>query len=446
MTITPIPFFYDGVQRRFLEQIVRAFSGYQYMPGIRNGVQSAAMMVPCRMANHDKTVANIMQNVSTNTLLTVPLITVWQTGLEGRRADVQYPGHIDTLQVTERAISGGKYTSAKGNSYTVQRLMPRPFEMKVQVDIWTSNMEQKAMLMEQILTVVYPTFDIQNSENALDWTALSTMTLTDITYSSVSMPVGTSNDIDVASMVFSLPIWLSPPAKVREQHIIQTIITNIYEQHGSSNQEIISDSFMSRNITTPGDYHVRVEGNEVTLLNSKGGEFMADGSVPSWTSTLALYGNLNPTVSQIRFTTSQNFDDPAFIAGTIQLDPVYPNKLIWQLDVDTLPGNTLPPVNAILTPANNYPGHGIPFAAAGQRYLLMGDLNPSNAWGTFTAKENDIITYNGMAWVVSFQATINPTPQHMLNLHTGNQLRWTGTEWTMGIDNIYPPGYWHLAL
>lgn len=45
MTITPYEFFYDGQQRRFLEQIVRAFSGFSYQTG-RQGGAPQTLLVP----------------------------------------------------------------------------------------------------------------------------------------------------------------------------------------------------------------------------------------------------------------------------------------------------------------------------------------------------------------------------------------------------------------
>jgi hypothetical protein len=115
--IQGLDYFYDAQQERFLMQIVRAFSGFQYMTGWRDDIPPHLVMVPCRMASRDKLVAAIVQNASVNTILTVPMITIAQTGLAGRRGDLQNPSHVDTRQVKERRIDdNGAYASDRGRS------------------------------------------------------------------------------------------------------------------------------------------------------------------------------------------------------------------------------------------------------------------------------------------------------------------------------------------
>jgi hypothetical protein len=166
-------YFYDAQMKRFLQQIVRAFSGVQYQTGRLIDGQPERRVVPCRMATTNRMVAALMRNNSDNTLLTVPLITVYRTNIVRKPEMESNRAHVDTLQVTARDVDTfGDYTSDRGNSYTVQRHMPNPYEMTVQVDIWTSNMDQKDQIMEQFLVLFGRDFDIQNSDNVLDWTAL----------------------------------------------------------------------------------------------------------------------------------------------------------------------------------------------------------------------------------------------------------------------------------
>lgn len=440
---------YDGQQRRFLEQVIRAFSGFQYQTGSRNGQPPQLVTVPCRMATQDRMVASISKNNSENIINSAPMITVAQTGLTGRRDAVQYPGFIDTLQVAERKVMpNGSYGNEKGESYTVQRLMPRPFDMMMQVDIWTTNMDQKYQLAEQILTIIYPTFDIQNSENGLDWTALSMMMVEDITWTSRSIPAGGDVEMDIMTIQLRLPIWLSPPAKVKHQKIIQQIVTNL---RASDVDEPVAASaadgdILVRSIVTPGDFAVRAEGSVITLLVEGGAEYDINGDLPSWSDLLKVYGELRPGLSEIRLIAG---DDPegTSINGTMQLGGAV-NELLWVIDPLTLPANTLVAVDAVIDPLKTYPGSGLPDAAEGVRYLLLNDIAPSVAWGGVLAHENDIIQYVSGAWTISFQAIIIDAQldQYVLNNHSGRQLHWTGREWVMAIDAEYGPGFWRLSL
>ena len=78
-----------------------------------------------------------------------------------------------------------------------------------------------------------PDFEIQKSDNYIDWTSLSYVELTGITFSSRSIPVGADTEIDVATMTFSMPIWLSPPVKVKKLGVVQKIIMSIYDDSGT---------------------------------------------------------------------------------------------------------------------------------------------------------------------------------------------------------------------
>lgn len=451
--IQGLDFWYDAQMRRFLEQIVRAFSGFQYQTGRRvdangNVIEPQLKMVPCRMASVDRMVGSIMRNLSENVLLSVPMITVAMTGLSGRRDAVQNLNHVDTRQVVERDVDPvtGAYTTARGKSYTVYRMMARPFEMTVQVDVWTSNQEQKYQLAEQVLTVFFPDIVIKNSENPIDWTAMSTMVLDDINWSSRSIPIGTENEIEVMTLTFKLPFWLNPPAQVVQQTLIEQIITNVYE--GDSTDGPAPENLIKRDISSPGDSVISVSSGKIKLLGSKANEHDANGNIYSWKKLFDYYGNLRPAVSQIRLRNSLDIEDTTHdIIGTVQYDVNNENELFWQVDPDTLPANTLMPVDAVINPLRSFPDvGGLPAAAPGQRYLLMHDIGNSQAWPFLNAKENDIIEYKFGSWQVVFDASITTDVHYLLNLHTGRQLRWTGYEWVLTIDGQYASGYWKIAI
>jgi hypothetical protein len=467
-------YFYDSQQKRFLEQIVRAFSGFQYQTGVQNGVLPQTLLVPCHMALTNRQIAAIKANGYENVLNVCPQITVFQSGFRGRREDLQSPTHIDHLQVTEREISNGKYTGKKGNEYSVDRLMPLPATMDIQVDIWTSNQDQKYQLVEQIFTAMFPQFEIQNSDNALDWTA-STICFfeDDITWSSRQIPIGTSDEIDICSIKLRIPMWITAPAKVKRITHIEEIIapvrmppltdplidpgTNPEKPNSRIGQNFITeiveniedpnDGLSLLRISSPGNLWIRVEGSVITLLSDKRQDTLPNGSVPSWLDVFNKYGTFTPTISQIRLSLTGDIEG-SFVVGTLQLGS-QPNQIIWSIDADTLPRNTLSPIDAYINPMVTSPVKELPPAAAGQRYLIMHDIGgPTVAWGNLRAETNDIIEYNGSSheWEVVFPSCNIKSNQYVLNAHSGSQYFWNGSEWVYSIDMEYAPGYWKLHM
>lgn len=443
MAIHQLDFWYDAQIKRFLEQIVRAFSGFQYATGWRKGQQPVLKMVPCRMASRDRLVGSIINNNSENVMQSVPMITIDHTGLSGRRDMLQNPIHEDTRFVTERAVNDqGQYTGEKGNTYTLTRLMPRPFMITVQIDIWTSNQDQKYQIMEQILTAMYPDFEIQNSDNALDWSAKTSFILDDeVNWSSRSLPIGTESEIEITTLTGKVPMWLSPPAKLQQERRIEQIVANV-KAGQTQDGELTEAGDIGQLIVTPGDHWIEVSNGVITL---KGPKNSNDDSY-SWMSLFSQYGIFRPTLSEIRLKKVHDVESTQEIIGTLQLDNTHPNKVQWQIDPDTLPANTLTPINGVIDPLKTFPGHGLPAVANGQRYLLINDVGNSAAWGTLTAKTNDIIEYQSGHWGVVFNSSAVASTQFVLNTMTTKQLRWDNHEWALAIDGSYSPGYWRLLL
>ena len=105
--------------------------------------------------------------------------------------------------------------------------MPTPFKLTMKADVWTSNTDQKLQLLEQILVLFNPSLELQTTDNYIDWTSLSAMYLTSTNFSSRTIPQGAESDIDICSLDFEMPVFISPPAKVKKLGIVQSIVANV---------------------------------------------------------------------------------------------------------------------------------------------------------------------------------------------------------------------------
>lgn len=448
---------YDGQLRRYWLQFSRIFEGIKYETGVGANGTRALRPFPVHMATKDRMIGHILRNNSENSMISTPQVTFFMTDIQKSDERRQNPNHVSSVNVVERAIDPqtNKYTGERGRAYTVERFMAIPYDMTMQVDVWTSNEEQKHQFMEQILCLFNPSIDLQTSDNPLDWTSLGIVTLDTVSWTNRTMPIGTDSDIEVSSLTFKVPIWISPPAKVKKQNIINQIITNIsmlkHEDletlKGEDTPFIVNPEYQSRIIVTPGNYRLDVSGNILTLLSENGLPTDANNQKNSWSELLSLYGRVRPGISQIRIKTSDDLDDQSSdIIGTFDFVAGEPNQLVWTLDIDTLRANTLQPINLIIDPHRSFPGIHLPAPVSGQRYMLLEDIGNSQAWGTIQASTNDIIEYQNGQWVVVFDASIITEPQYVINLHSGKQYFWTGEIWREAVSGIYNPGYWRIFL
>jgi hypothetical protein len=187
--------------------------------------------------------------------ISAPQIAAYITGLEYDRERMQNPYHIEKQHLRERDVDAdGNYTNTLGAGYTIEKVMPSPFRLTVAADIFTTNTDMKLQIMEQILYLFNPDFEIQKSDNYIDWTSLSYIELTGTTFSSRTIPIGAETEIDVAQMTFSMPIWLSPPVKVSRLGVIQKIIMSIYDDNGNMSKGLIDGDLITRSYITPNNF------------------------------------------------------------------------------------------------------------------------------------------------------------------------------------------------
>ena len=298
-----------------------------------------------------------------------------------------------------------------------------------------------------------PTVEIQANTNPLDWTNITVVELIDIQWSSRSVPQGVDSQLDISTLIFQVPIWINPPAKVKKQSIIHSIINRIHLDDNLTDLEYdknMQDFFeqfsnLEEIVVTPQDAQVNVTGNTVSLLNAHG---INEGY--SWKEFFEQYGEFQASTSKLKLRRSENIEDSTQdIVGTIAYNPTNDNQLIFTIDSATLPTNTQNSVLKIIDPKKNYPGDGtLAGQQAGQRYLIINDINQgSQNWGTVVASANDIIEFDGIQWQVSFDASVNgSTVQYVTNTATNFQYKWTGTEWIDTYQGTYKPGYWILNL
>jgi len=443
-----LDYWYDEQIKRYLIQIIRVFSNFKVKENTKNG--ASYNRVPARYGDSSRLVAHLLRNNSENILNNAPQIAVSIQSIQPARDRTAEPFLVDTQQVAEREFDtvNNSYTSEQGNLYTTQRYMPVPYNMTVQVDIWTTNTDTKLQLLEQIFVIFNPSIQLQSNSNPLDWTSVFEIELTDINWSSRGIPAGVDETLDIATLTFSIPIWISPPAKVKRQTIIQQIIADIhkvdsvtglgYDQAYADFFGTVSDD--SELIVTPNDYKVLVSGATATLMSP-------NGNAAVWKDIIEMKGELSVT-SLLKLNTSNNSDSDDFLViGSVVANPLVDTALIFNLDTDTLPSNTLADLTKIIDPTASSPGNGLDAATLGQRYLITESISASGypSWSV-DANENDIIQYDGSDWTVVFNSTAVTTTQYVTNDFTSKQFKWTGSAWISSYEGEYNPGYWRLVL
>ena len=142
-------------------------------------------------------------------------------------------------------------------------------------------------------------------------------------------------------------------------------------------------------IITPNDLYVQITGGSAVLINNQ-------NLTQKWADIIEMQGELRST-SKLKLNISNDTDSELnMVTGTIAALPGSDTTLVFTLDADTLPSNTLTAVDKIIDARANFPGDGTLAAAAiDQRYLITEDTSASgfSNWNV-DASANDIIQYD----------------------------------------------------
>jgi hypothetical protein len=486
-------FFYDGQVRRYLIQTIRVFSNFVVKYG-----DGTLHQVPVTYGDQDRQVASILNQNSENSIGNVPRIAVYITGLELDRNRLADQTYVGKLNFRERDVNSatGKYTTTQGRNYTVERLMPTPYTLKMKCDIWASSTDQKLQILEQILVLFNPSLELQTNDNYIDWTSLSVLNLTDVTWSSRQVPQGTDTAIDVATLTLETPAWISPPVKVKHLGVITKVITSLYGSQGSSptgyvdglgidpalqtdgNTNSLSD-LLATEVTTITGYTIQVYNGQARLFDGTDGFVpmepsldipTATGNAIDWMSVFAQYpGQYVAGSSQIFLQQSTG----NYVIGTIAVNSLDSTVLQINYNPDTYPSNTGIDSTGLFSTDTGYNAAGgyrpnspgtfdaiinpqtfTPTSpAVGTRYLIIEDIGsttnttPSTVWGSLVAVANDIIEYNGSKWHVIFNSTQeHDTMIWQTNIYTGVQYKWNGVSWVKSFEGEYKSAQWKIIL
>ena len=189
--------FYDGQVRRYITQVIRLMSNFSYKDG-----DGALRTIPVMYGDMTRQVAHIIRDNSENKIPSIPRMGIYVTNLQMDRTRLSDASFVSKVHLRERSYdaTGKEYLNTQGKNVTVERLMPTPYTLTVNCDIWSSNTEQKLQILEQICMLFHPSIEIQTTHNYIDWTSLSVVELDNINFSSRTIPVGTETEVDVATL------------------------------------------------------------------------------------------------------------------------------------------------------------------------------------------------------------------------------------------------------
>lgn len=205
-------FYYDEQLRKYIVQFAAIFMGMQVMVGKRGDVDAHLVTVPIKFASSDRVVAAIKDENTQNKLLRLPLLACQLTNV------TMSPELRKGVSQTRRKAympTGGTFPD---DISVVEQRMPVPYKAEMELTIYASNQDQHYQMIEQILSIFDPILQIQLTDEAFDWTKITTVELVGVNFDENISPGGDRRIIQ-STLSFTLPIHMSLPSRVHHRFI-----------------------------------------------------------------------------------------------------------------------------------------------------------------------------------------------------------------------------------
>ena len=205
-------FWYERQFVKYIVQFMEIFHGLCVTSGADENGAPKLINVPIQYGSKDRVAASILAKNTQNVPIRSPSISAYLNGITIDSS--LYKGNN-----TERALQyvprGGIFPE---DIKTVRQLMPVPYRVDMKLTIFATNTQQHFQILEQILVLFDPQLQIQTTDAPFDWTRMTSVTLQDIGLQE-QYPTGNDRRLITTELSFSMPVYLSVPAKIRADYI-----------------------------------------------------------------------------------------------------------------------------------------------------------------------------------------------------------------------------------
>lgn len=446
-------YFYGAQVERLMKHLVRLFSNFSVQDGYDDNGAPSLRRVPCRVGDISRQAAVVLHENSENKLPSAPFITVTISNMNISRQNVRAP-------MTEQTVVGVNKQNTLNELegyYEVERFNPVPWDFEIQVDIWTTNQQNKFELFEQIATLFTPTVPLQMSTNPLDPTSYGFVELTGYNHTSRSFPQGNDYNLDISQFQFKTMIYLSLPSKVNRAQLISQIVTdiNVPALNDLELPTLTNWQTVATDVYSPGNHMIEVSPVAGTntyniKLLTKHGLDNVNHRVLSWDKLFKYYSPTESDKIQLRLLDMLE-NDSTQIIGELLTTP-QPNVMLFVPDRATVDMTTTEPFNEFIDPKLTL-SHDLVTSNGVARYIIHEQAEPFSlsSWVDLPEGNTDVVVqpgsmvaYDGTVWSVIYTPGETVVTDNLLNGRRYKYLKQIG--WHEIIKTKYAPGFWRLGF
>ena len=169
--INPELFFYDQQIKKYILQFMAIFSNMHVQFGKKDDREPSLVPVHLTYGAKDRVVAHIRGDNTQNKPLRLPALSANMVNIDINTGRMKGQGVDRRFNYLPR---GGLMPD---DITTVQQRMPVPYDMTMELSIFTSNLDEHFQILEQIMILFNPQLDIQKTDDNFDWTRIASVRL-----------------------------------------------------------------------------------------------------------------------------------------------------------------------------------------------------------------------------------------------------------------------------
>lgn len=447
-----VGYWYNAQIRTLILHTQRLFSNFYISNGLNDNGEEDLRRVPCVFMSTDKSALNLINNNTDTVIESSPkmVLTISELRLNNNLiSGSPYHEYISDFNEKKFNEDLGNYEYELGNSQEIKRLNPLPIGIVFKLYILTTMQTHKFQLFEQIRMLFSPTLELQTSENPLDWSRVTAITLTGVNYSSKGTSNLDSSQLDAMDLTFEINTNLDAPALISYNTLVENIITEIGEGNVVEDTLSWGEGDSIRTVHTPTNNYITVTDNNILTLQP-------NKNITNWYQLLKYYGinyNSNKENVYVHCLITYDIDKKKSIYGPIKINERDSTQAFWNFNQELLPSENLQPIDAIINPHDYKPSN-----INGERYLLDESIgNNTSIWGTLKdlngntlekIDENCIIEYKDGYWTLMLNPKEQPAIYYVRDLSDAKYLYSYNEDYNIWYDVInkkYRSGMWRIS-
>lgn len=206
-------YWYDEQLKRYIIQFMAIFQGMNVSIGKNDfDSQSNLIEVGIRYGGVDRVVDAILADNTQNKPLRLPLFSCKLTNVSKNPSAQKGTGVVNRVPLLKR---GGSFPD---DITIMRRRVPTPYTLSFELNLYTSNEDQRFQIMEQILSIFDPLVQFQINDNEYDWNKISELFLEDVLFDD-NYPSNADRKVLITSFTFTTIAWLSLPFNYKNDFI-----------------------------------------------------------------------------------------------------------------------------------------------------------------------------------------------------------------------------------